>query len=115
MIRRFTEYQFEASPFARIFRCRKRCRIRGSGTAWRMLEGRAGMRLDPQHGFLLEPRLVRLDDFAHGLLAGRIVRVREVQYVRCLADDGPIGAAPLARGLPDGEPLRKAWRDRAAQ
>ena len=69
------------------------------------------MRLDSKHGFLLKLRLVHRDNFENRLLVGCVVRVHEVQDVRFFSNDCAIRAAPLARGLPNGETLRKTRSD----
>ena len=70
--------------------------------ASRALEGDASIGFDTEYCFLLEPRLVRRDEFQYGLLRLGAWRVNKVEHVRGFLHDGTGGRAPLTGSLPGG-------------
>ena len=77
-------------------------RVSRHSRAGRALQGDACIRLDAEHCFLLEPGLVRRDEFQYRLLRRRALRMNEAENVGRFLHDSPRGRAPLTGSLPGG-------------
>src|SRR5688572_10136060 len=68
-----------------------------------------------EHGLLLEPALVRIDDFAHGSVAGGIGRMHEAEHVGRLLHEGSRCGPPLPGRLPGGQAIGEPRRHRCGE